>query len=171
MKYFSVKQTLITSLILIYFQIINANKTKNRFRFKSKIRNVLKSKNTKKDGPLVWDILTEDKTLEGILKNERYFLNDSTNANDPPLTIVNNVNTIKNNNEKQTQQQNINELPIFLGGNVPLSENQKSKTFRPVGPFEDSTVNWKGKKYSKMYKVENRNISPGFYGRSRLTRF
>ena len=63
-------------------------------------------------------------------------------------------------------------MPTFLGGKVPLDENQKSPTFRTVGPNEDTTVNYKGKKYSDIYNNNNHKIiKAGFYGKSRLTRY
>ena len=61
--------------------------------------------------------------------------------------------------------------PSFLGGKHALDENQQSSTFRTVGPNEDSTVNYKGKKYSDLYQnSSSSNMKAGFYGKSRLTR-
>ena len=66
----------------------------------------------------------------------------------------------------------LNTQPNDSEGGTILSENQKSKTFRSVGPFEDSTKYYNGKKYSQMYRTPvSRDTRSGYYGRSRLTRF
>lgn len=157
MKYFPCKLILFTLALFLLINIIHSNKIKNKLRLKSKFRSrnnkasiktQVKKTNIKKNGPLTWDVLSEDQALEGMLKNERMYTANTDN------NLV--TNTVQ--------------APSFLGGRA-LSENQKSKTFRPVGPFDDSTINFKGNKYSHLYKTQNKNINPGFYGKSRLTRF
>ena len=69
------------------------------------------------------------------------------------------------NNQKVIQTSNNNPK------NPVISENQKSPTFRSVGPNLDSTINYQGQKYSNIIQnMPSKRISPGYYGRSRLTR-
>jgi hypothetical protein len=70
------------------------------------------------------------------------------------------------------KQMNEDLIPTFLGGKTPYSENQKSKTFKPVGPLIDSIHNFKGLNYSKFFKYTNPiDYRAGYYGKSRLTGF
>ena len=158
---------LISLIILSLIEFILNSRSKSRSKSKSKSRGKNKEKgkilNTKKNGPLSWDLLSEDDALETLLKSERQednnksnFLNDSQNKiNRYPFT--------------SSQQDN---NPNFISKNEINSENLKSKTFKSVGPYDDSTINNSGVKYSKIYhNKSNKNLKPGFYGSSRLTRF
>jgi hypothetical protein len=156
---------------------------KNEAKIKIKAKSVLK-----KNGPLTWENLSEDGVLETLIKAESEGV-DSMNLNNNNYNMKENINdmnedegivshsvevnnrthVIVNNNNIPP---NLNNVPSFMGGKATLSDNQRSKTFRTVSPFEDSTVNFKGKKYSKLFKNLNpSNVKTGFYGKSRLTRF
>ncbi len=61
--------------------------------------------------------------------------------------------------------------PLHLKRSKPLSINQESASFRTVGPGEDSTVTYTGEKYTNVLDMyRTREINPGYYGESRLTR-
>lgn len=72
---------------------------------------------------------------------------------------------IEDNIEKRENKANL-ELYANNRNNIP-----HSKTFRPVGPYIDSTVDLSGVKYSSKFKFSDNNEKVGFYGRSRLTRY
>jgi hypothetical protein len=156
MKCFFLKLLLI--FFMFYFnQFISCSKIKSRSKIKMRNqKGQLSSKKSKanfhKNGPLTWETFTHDPILDSLLKDEREIIKSNVNAIiEPPK-----INA---------------QLPPFLGGNAPLSDNQKSKTFRTVSPFEDSTIDYKGKKYSKMYMIKSiAKVNPGYYGKSRLTR-
>jgi hypothetical protein len=140
-------------------------RNRNKFTIQHGNKNLIKNLNSKallkdkKNGPINWgDDL--DSGLDYLLKNER--------------GLVNNLN-------KQVKYDfTPSQSPAFLSekttitknSNTALSENQKSKTFRSVGPYDDSTVDSSGKKYSKMFRreTEKKDINAGYYGGSRLTR-
>jgi hypothetical protein len=131
-----------------------------RIREKSKIKN-----KSKKDGPLSWNNLAYDGVLENILKNERL---ENSHEN-PKIQEMNTYSTMITHLKKGK--------PAFITTNTKViseakSENQKSKTFRTVSPFEDSTKDQQGKKYSTIFKRVSRghSVHPGYYGGSRLTR-
>jgi hypothetical protein len=164
------KYSFLTLLVLI-LGCMNVLATRTRSKLKSRMKAKLKArarsrnnkatvkaKTEKKDGPLLWDNLQDASSMASL---------------QPLLSRgVDNINVnsqmVRHNNHIGESRKNI---PVFLGGKVPLSENQKSLTFRTVGPSEDSTVNFKGKKYSHMFRSVNAHkINPGFYGKSRLTR-
>ena len=124
-------------------------KSRSKARSKSKInKSLINMKNSKKNGPLSWDLLSDEKVIEK-------FIHDNTILDKPSI---------------QTKPIQI-PTPPQIYYNVPLSENQKSITFRTVGPNVDSTVNNKGIKYSSIINnKKGKIINPGFYGKSRLTR-
>jgi hypothetical protein len=110
---------------------------------------------SKKNGPLTWDALNED-LIEGFStvgpqQHQKSIGRRTSHSNFIQTKSKSNYST---NSMSQAS-----------------SENQNSPTFRPVGPHLDSTVNVQGQKYSNIMKnLPNRRISPGYYGRSRLTR-
>jgi hypothetical protein len=130
-------------ILLIILNFSLNSKLKNKNKIKSKISK------SQKDGPLLWDNLQYDQTLAKLLKDEEH----------------GEVGTVKESNFMQNKMK-------LISQNQFLSQNQKSKTFKTVGPNDDSTINSLGKKYSKIYKRQNNNsrIHPGYYGKSRLTR-
>jgi hypothetical protein len=174
--------------ILVVFFVLQCVKNA-RFKLKSKTRSMTKIrgknnksriKNTtdKKNGPLTWDNIKYDQTLETFLKGERMENLNKNQRNlesNPNLNFLNlnsltssidSLNSIHQNSLSYTNNvKNFETSPSFI------SENQKSKTFRSVGPLEDSTIDNKGKKYSKLYKfISRKKIHSGYYGTSRLTR-
>jgi hypothetical protein len=160
MKYdFLLKLSMCVLIIFTCLQYTVQVKKKSRFQVKVKLRNrvqgksgiqtVVKIKNNKKDGPLLWGTTTEDDILERFLKNERSGYNNNNYHNE-------NINNFSS--------------QFTNSGNSISSENQKSKTFRSVSPYEDSTRNSNGKVYSQIFKTNhNGNFHPGYYGKSRLT--
>ena len=108
------------------------------------------SKSTvKKNGPVTWSGLNDD-FIEGFnyAPQQHFVIN-------PPHNFIEKSSNTNNNHMRSNT----------------LSDNQKSPTFRPVGPHVDSTVNRQGTKYSSLIQNPNyRRIPPGYYGRSRLTR-
>jgi hypothetical protein len=173
------------SVIIVFFllQLVkNARfKLKSRTHNKGKIRgknykSMIKTTTDKKNGPLTWDNIKYDQSLEGFLKAERM-----ENLNNSQRNLKNNSNlNYLNINSLASSLDSFNEMPHTSIMNTRknsetssnfISENKKSKTFRSVGPLDDSTINNKGKKYSKLYKfISRKNIQSGYYGMSRLTR-
>lgn len=156
-------------IILSIIEILSSIKSKSKIKNKSRIRNKEKGKflNNKKNGPISWDVFQENEALNSLLKNEREEINGYIRPN---------LNRIPRNypNKSYFSLTNAinNDSMNFLKVNENISANQKSKTFRSVGPYDDSTINKNGIKYSKIYhNKSNRNLNPGFYGSSRLTRF
>lgn len=130
-------------ILLIILNFSLNSKLKNKNKIKSRLTK------SQKDGPLLWDNLQYDQTLAKLLKDEE----EGT------------VGVVKESNFMQNKMK-------LISQNHAQSENQKSTTFKTVGPNDDSTINSSGKKYSKIYKRSNNNsrIHPGYYGKSRLTR-
>ena len=90
----------------------------------------------KKNGPLTWDSLNDD-LIEG-------FNTDNTQQITRPLLYNTKIN---NSIEKSSNNSNrYKELSESSSNNHILSDNQKSPTFRSVGPHMDSTVNYQGQK-------------------------
>ena len=105
----------------------------------------------KKNGPVTWEALNDDLVEGGIaeISPQKGFLRNSKRNN----FIETRTSYNTNNNDQIT------------------SENQKSPTFRSVGPNLDSTVNLQGLKYANIIRsTQIQKVSPGYYGRSRLTR-
>ncbi len=157
---------LIINLTIIQIILSLKSRSKNRSKSRAKNKERVKNSNMKKNGPLSWDLLYNDDGLKTLLKSERqenyksYKLNPSDND-----SKINKFPFISNH-----QSNNYN--PNFISKNELISENQISKTFRSVGPYDDSTINSNGIKYSNIYHDRsNKNLKAGFYGRSRLTRF
>ena len=122
--------------------------------------------NSKTNGPLTWDSLNED-LIEGFNTEK----NTNHNSNHKFIRLEYTPNSRTNNfiEKKNTNNENYNENTD--NESQIISENQQSPTFRTVGPHQDSTINNQGQKYSDM--VDNSaktRTSPGYYGRSRLTR-
>lgn len=66
----------------------------------------------------------------------------------------------------------LNKRMLPLKDTIPLSTNQESASFRTVGPFDDSTVTYTGKKFTDVLDTTKHvRIIPGYYGKSRLTRY
>jgi len=154
-------------MILIILESIYGFRSKSKIRSKNKTKIKEKGKilSSKKNGPLSWELLSTDESLEALLENEKQDLNKNYKINissDSPNKINKYPfisNHITNNLNLNLKKEN-------------YSENIKSKTFRTVGPLEDSTVNNEGEKYSRFFSNKpKRNLKPGFYGSSRLTRF
>jgi len=129
-------------IILIILNFSLNSKLKNKNKIKSKITK------SQKDGPLLWDNLQYDQTLAKLLKDEEQ---------------GDEVGAVKESNFMQNKMKLISQNQ---------SQNQKSKTFKTVGPNDDSTINSSGKKYSKIYKRSNNNskIHAGYYEKSMITR-
>ena len=121
-----------------------------------------KNFNKKKNGPVTWDSLNDD-LIEGF-NTETTNQTIQVNVQNPKINSQFVENKPIDSNRYKEIKENFDKVPI-------LSENQKSPTFRSVGPHQDSTVNYQGEKYSNIIRnTKNLRISPGFYGRSRLTR-
>lgn len=143
-------------LLIIFLSFIISNhlrsrtKTKNKSKFKSRNKGKFRERShySKKNGPLNWEESNEN-ILDQFIKNERN-LENSYKIKDLPK---------------------YSKFP-YTNRRGYISDNQKSLTFRSVGPNDDSTINKNGVKYSKIYNNANRNnkVSAGFYGSSRLTR-
>lgn len=173
MKWFC--SLLVSFIVLISLELCNSfrtkikSKSKARNKSRGKLREKAKVFNNKKNGPLSWNIV-EDETLETLLMQER---NAKINNLKPSFISNPFQNKINSNYPySSTSSLNHNMNTNFISKNELVSENQKSKTFKSVGPYEDSTVNKIGVKYSRMYNNHpNKNLKSGFYGGSRLTRF
>jgi hypothetical protein len=142
----------ISIFILSYISSVLNIRSKSKIRSRSKLRNKnhgkFREKSNKssnnKNGPLSWNISNDENSLTDLLNLEKY-----------------NTNTYNN----------IKDLPKFNNRNLARSENEKSFTFRTVGPELDTTIDRNGIKYSNMIqKKTNIKLNPGFYGSSRLTR-
>ncbi len=161
---------LISLIVLSIIEIFTSLKINSKNQIKSKGKNKVKGKvsiNTMKNGPLSWDLLSQDDVLESLLKNER----EENKRNNSANFAINPQNKI-NNRYPFTSIQDTNNLSFIQSKRENTSENDKSKTFRTVGPLDDTTINNNGVKYSKIFhNKSNRNLKPGFYGSSRLTRF
>jgi hypothetical protein len=136
------------------------SKVKTRTKTKSNIK--IKTRNRKeelkvktfelKDGPLSWEEFTEH-ALQSLIKSQSNMLTEEPKF--PPAS-----------QSTQIFQNNSNKNSIFS-----TSDNSRSKTFRTVSPFDDTTVNNLGQKYSKLYQINNnKNVKSGYMGRTRLTR-
>ena len=159
MKYFFL---LSLSIILINFSQSSFGRAKE----KSKNKN-------KKDGPMNWNSIGYDGILDGLLKNER----KQTSLENTQIENNHNVNNYSTYGRLMSHIQTGS--PAFISTSSKLisqskSENQKSKTFRTVSPFEDSTKDTHGNKYSVMYRrnssFRGHQLQSGYYGSSRLTR-
>jgi len=156
------KCLVIKLLLLLSFTILASSlRSKSKLKIKSRSKNrksavANKNSSSKKDGPINWDNLSYDAALESLLKNERMgFIQNTDNGGDV----------------LENQYKNTNFIEKITSRNSSSAGNKKSKTFRAVGPLLDSTVSPIGKKYSKIYRIENRRkINSGYYGKSRLTR-
>jgi hypothetical protein len=164
MKHLKFKiQILIFLIILIGY--IESSKVRSRSRSRHKIKNdksAFKSTkaNNSKDGPLSWDLLADPKALETLLKSENNNLN-----------FLGSTGSSGQNNTAPVRQPTQTIQQVF-NTNTSIDENQQSKTFRSVGPFDNTTINKDGRKYSQIFHhtEEGHNFKPGFYGSSRLTR-
>jgi hypothetical protein len=145
----------ISIIILSYISTVLNIRSRTNLRSKSKLRNKNKGKfrershnlSNKKNGPLSWNVEDGDNSLSDLLNLERHNSYNYINIKDLPK--------LNRNNRR----------------NLARSENEKSLTFRTVGPEIDSTINRNGIKYSNMiHKENNIKLNPGFYGSSRLTR-
>lgn len=165
------------------FKLKSKNRGKNKIRGKNN-KSLIKNSTDKKNGPLTWDNIKYDQSLEGFLKAERmenlnnnqgnllhnsninYFKLNSLASGEDTLNSVPQSSTSYSNSDKKFENfENFEISPNFS------SENKKSKTFKSVGPLVDSTVDNKGKKYSKLFKfISRKKIHSGYYGTSRLTR-
>lgn len=192
MKY----EIFILSLAVTSIYIIGCNsfhsKSKNKIKTQKNFSSGLKT-NKPGNGLLASDYYND---IDDLLKGNYYNYQTPNRS----YNLYNNYNSIDNNyptpnfnqlNEKPTynnlfnsqfesqpaqniptpvSKDNNEKLPTFLGGTVPLSNNQKSKTFRPVSPEADTTVDYKGRKYSKIYEMNTKNnVRSGYYGETRQT--
>ena len=122
--------------------------------------------NSKSNGPLTWDSLNDD-LIEGF-NTER---NTHTNLHQKMIRQDYIKNSRTNNFLEKKNLNNGNYNENTFNHRQTLSENQQSPTFRSVGPHQDSTINNQGQKYSSMINnTAKTRTSPGYYGRSRLTR-
>jgi hypothetical protein len=161
------KEIMIILLIFVYqingVRVKSKSKAKSRLQLKAR-NNKSTIKNLKKNGPLSWELLTDDKVLEQLI-------NDNTPKNPPNLIAAFNP---MNNPPNLVGAFNPMNNPSLIQNkiqNIVKSDNQKSSTFRTVGPNENSTINNTGQKYSTIFSHKNnRVINAGYYGRSRLTR-
>jgi hypothetical protein len=143
-------------ILLIFAYQISGFKVKSKSKAKSRLQtrsrnNKSTIKNLKKNGPLSWEVLTDDKVLEQLINDNSP--KSSRTANTPFSQTIN---------------------PSFIQNQVHhtiKSENQKSNTFRTVGPNENTTIDNNGQKYSSLFIHRNgRKMNSGYYGKSRLTR-
>ena len=164
MKFISIKFSLFLLISVIFINLINSFSLKSKARTKSKLRshNRIKTRNRKeelkmktivlKDGPLSWEEFTEH-ALNSLMKNQSHNFTDEPKI--PPTSQTSQMN-----------QNNSNKNSIFSSNG-----NSRSKTFRTVSPYDDTTVNNIGQKYSKLFRINNeKNVKSGYMGRSRLTR-
>jgi len=164
MKFISIKFYLFLLISVIFITKINSFKSKSKARTKSKLRshNRIKTRDRKeelkmktivlKDGPLSWEEFTEH-ALQSLMKSQSHILPEEPRF--PPASQISHM-----------YQNNPNKNSIFSSNG-----NSRSKTFRTVSPYDDTTVNFLGQKYSKLYKINNeKNVKSGYMGRSRLTR-
>jgi hypothetical protein len=157
-------------------------KLKNRHKTASNGKSAFR---VKKDGPITWDLLTDQKALANLIngeqKNNVIPVQPSMQSIQPVQPIANNsINSamngpipIPNYSPIVTAVSPVTQPPQGTVLNAVLDDNHKSKTFRTVGPLDNSTVNSNGQKYSQLFNFNaNRSISigSGFYGQSRLTR-
>lgn len=186
MKYFFSYVGILLVIIVLQFAENARFKLKSKNRGKNKIRgknykSLIKNTTDKKNGPLTWDNIKYDQSLEGFLKAERMDnLNNSqrnlqhnSNINYFNLnSLASGVDTLNSVPQSSISYTNSNKnLENFETSSNFISENKKSKTFKSVGPLVDSTINNKGKKYSKLFKfISRKKIHSGYYGTSRLTR-
>lgn len=92
--------------------------------------------------------------------------NNNSNSNAHNNNVTGNINGANVEN-------NYNPLEVKKIDEEVLKQvnNHKSKTFRKVGPQIDSTVDFKGDKYTDKYEVIEQNQPKiGFYGKTRLSR-
>jgi hypothetical protein len=90
------------------------------------------------------------------------------NHKSQPLPTVLSIPTVTSSN---ITIPHMSTIPVTVLNTTPGDENHKSQTFRTVGPFDNSTINTSGQKYSQLFNNNTpRNINSGFYGGSRLTR-
>ncbi len=143
------------------------NKNTSNTTNKEKLNSKVKVESKLKDGPISWANLNADNNLAAYLRNER------TGPVDNILNFNGNVNSNSNSNSNQLPNiSNISNNTQNTSYNKDTSENTKSKTFRTVGPYDDTTKNYDGQKYSNIYKLQGGEvIKSGYYGKSRHTRF
>ena len=126
-------------------------RSKTRSRNKGKFRARKSLTSLKKNEPLSWGVLDDENYLDQIIKSEIRDEDINNRIRDEP---------------KYAKYPSTNRRSKF-----PKSENEKSLTFRSVGPEVDTTINRSGVKYTKIYHSGyNKNLKAGFYGSSRLTR-
>jgi hypothetical protein len=176
-------------LLILTINLVFSAKIKSRVKHKTgastNSKHLLKNH---KDGPITWDMLTNAKSFSNLMqqeqKNNNYQITSSQNTVNNKIINNNNTNTytglINNTNTAVAPvaaAPNTKPAPISPGtlmNNLynTADENQKSKTFRSVGPKEDTTVNRNGQRYSQLYSNNGSNgrKTPGYYGSSRLTR-
>lgn len=99
-----------------------------------------------------------------------------TNENTKKFSLARNLIRRNDDNSNST-----NEIPVFLGGLKPLSENQKSPTFMPVEKGVPTNKALNGEDFDNLnytrannLKIHLKNetqgeIAAGYYGESRLT--
>ena len=75
----------------------------------------------------------------------------------------------------------MNDIPVFLGGIKPLSDNQKSPTFMPIEKGVPTNKALNGEEFENLNYTKANNIvihlknqsqpeiSAGYYGESRVT--
>ena len=84
-----------------------------------------------------------------------------------------NIDSIDNNSDISEKSSNYNPLEVKNIDEDVLRQvkSHKSQTFRKVGPQIDSTVDYKGDKYTDKFEVIEQNQPKiGYYGKTRLSR-
>jgi len=124
--------------------------------------------------------LAENKT--GVLeasKNKKA-LEENINSK-KKLALNHKAFPIKSSFKKNETATNSDEIPVFMGGLKPLSENQKSPTFMPIEKGAPTSKALNGENFDSLNYTKANNIKiqlknesqaevpAGYYGESRIT--